>query len=62
MEGLDNDYEPIDIDGKLYHAMDGVALTDPDNGEVIPYHICICHAYDESECVCGAWYYPLPKS
>jgi hypothetical protein len=51
------DCEPIEIDGELYHARDGVALTDPDNGEVIPYYICICHAFCEYECVCGAWYH-----
>jgi len=55
------DIEPIDIDGRLYHARDGQLLTDPDNNEPIPYHICICFAKGSFECVCGAWDYSIPE-
>lgn len=55
------DDKPIEIEGRLYHARDGVVLVDPEGGEPIPYHICICFARDSADCVCGAWDYPIPE-
>lgn len=43
-----------------YHKdFDGNFILD-ENDEMIPMYICICAAWSENECVCGAWYYPLP--
>lgn len=52
------DDEPIEVGGILYHARDGVALTD-ENGDMVPADICICFAHNEYECVCGAWDRPI---
>lgn len=38
-----------------YHVdFDGNIILDED-GEPIPTTICICHAFEPNECVCGAW-------
>lgn len=51
----------IEIDGKEYHADDdGIVILDED-GDPIPSHVCICHAYSDTECVCSAWDRPLPN-
>ena len=51
----------IEIDGKEYHADDdGIVILDED-GDPIPSHVCICHAYSDMECVCSAWDRPLPN-
>lgn len=46
--------EPDDDETKYHLDYEGNYLLDED-GEKIPAHICICAAWDESECVCGAW-------
>lgn len=55
----------IEIDGCWYHAQyvydddDGTVIgLDPildEEGDLIPTTECICHAYEPSECCCGAW-------
>lgn len=51
----------VEIDGKNYHADDdGIVLLD-ENGDPIPSHICICHAYSDNECLCSAWSRPIPN-
>lgn len=53
--------EFITIGGKDYHAdYNGQLLLDPDTGQPIESYICICAAWNSSECVCGAWDVPLP--
>jgi len=38
-----------------YHKnYDGELILD-EEGEPIPTDICLCHAYEPSECCCGAW-------
>lgn len=57
----------IERDGQLYHAQD-IYDTEGENvidtipildeaGEMIPASVCLCHAYDPSECCCAttAW-------
>ena len=50
-------------DGAEYHA-DEIILDDghkhispivDDNGRYVPSNLCICHAMNSFECVCGAW-------
>ena len=57
----------IEIDGNLYHAQefydeDGENVIDTtpildDDGDMIPANICLCYAYEPSECCCAttAW-------
>ena len=50
--------ETITIEGKNYHAeeIDGVLIPfTNERGEFIPKSVCLCHAYSDNECVCGAW-------
>jgi hypothetical protein len=48
------------IAGKEYHTYDeGSLILDEDNNP-IESHICICAAWEESECCCGAWYVAIP--
>lgn len=38
-----------------YHVdLEGELILDSD-GEPIPNTICLCHAYEPNECICGAW-------
>lgn len=51
----------VEIDGKNYHADDdGIVILDED-GDPIPSHICICHAYSDNECICNAFSRPIPN-
>ena len=38
-----------------YHKNDDGELILDEDGDPIPDHICLCHAYEASECICGAW-------
>ena len=62
-DGIDMSLTLIEIDGNLYHAqefydeegenvVDTILILDED-GEMIPASICLCHAYEPSECVCA---------
>ena len=52
----------IEIDGQLYHAqgiydddenvVDTIPILDED-GDMIPASICLCYAYEPSECCCA---------
>lgn len=55
-------YNTIMIKGEGFHAtIDGELYLDSD-GKRVPKYICLCHAYEASECICGAWDYGLPDS
>lgn len=53
----------VEIEGKEYHAYldilddgyESVVLITYNDGDPIPTYVCICAAYDVTECVCGAW-------
>ena len=49
----------VEIDGEMYHSVDGVPRLD-ERGDKVPAYICLCHARDANECSCGGWDNPLP--
>lgn len=51
----------VEIDGEMYHSVDGVPSLD-ERGDKVPAYICLCHATEASECSCGGWDHPLPDS
>jgi len=51
----------IYIDDKQYHANDDGTLYLDEYGELVLSYICLCAAYSDSECCCGAWSRPLPS-
>lgn len=50
----------IEIDGEMYHSVDGIPRLD-ERGDKVPAYICLCHASDANECSCGGWDHPLPE-
>jgi hypothetical protein len=40
--------------GNYHTDLDGNLILDED-GLPIPTTICLCHAFEPNECVCGAW-------
>ena len=66
-DGFDMSLTLIEIDGNLYHAqdiydeegenvIDTIPILDEDD-EMIPASVCLCYAFEPSECVCAttAW-------
>ena len=66
-DGIDMSLTLIEVDGSLYHAQefydeDGENVIDTtpildEDGDMIPANICLCYAYEPSECCCAttAW-------
>ena len=62
-DGIDMSLTLIEVDGRLYHAQDiyddesdTYLATIPilgEDGDMIPASICLCYAYEPSECVCA---------
>lgn len=62
-DGIDMYTTLIEIDGQTYHAqefyneegenvIDTTLILDED-GDMIPANVCLCHAYEPSECCCA---------
>lgn len=49
------------MENDLYHKDEYDKYILDEYGEKIPNYICICAAYSDVECVCGAWDIPLPE-